>query len=302
MTPLALVLLAAGMGSRYGGLKQLDPIGPHGETLMDYSIHDALLAGFERVVFVIRPEIEREFLATIGSRYRDRVAVGLAHQRLDDIPAGLVAPVERAKPWGTGQAVLAAEAMVPGNFAVANADDFYGRPPSRPSRHSSRHRTPASSAGHAVVGFRLRHTLSPSGTVNRALCRTDRLGRLTAIEEVFGIAADAEGRGRGVSAGRPVVLEGDDLVSMNLWGLRPSIFDPLREEFERFLRSPGAAQGEYYLPIAVESLIKAERVQVRLLAPDSPWCGLSHAADRPLVVRKIRELIEQGTYPEKLWK
>ncbi|MFI5211072.1 MAG: NDP-sugar synthase [Gemmatimonadales bacterium] len=302
MTSPSLVLLAAGMGSRYGGLKQLDPVGPHGETLMDYSIHDALRAGFDRVVFVIRPEIEREFLATIGNRYRNRLAVGIAHQRLDAIPADLLAPVERTRPWGTGQAVLAAQGMVEGGFAVANADDFYGRPAfealaaflSAPGAHDA--------SAHAVVGFRLRHTLSPSGTVNRALCRTDQAGWLTAIEEVFGISADGEGRGRGVTAGRPAVLEADDLVSMNLWGLRPSVFEPLREEFERFLRSAGAAQGEYYLPTAVESLIRAERARVRLLAPDSPWFGLSHAADRPIVVRKIRELIEQGTYPEHLWK
>jgi len=302
MTSLSLVVLAAGMGSRYGGLKQLDPIGPHGETLMDYSIHDALLAGFERVVFVIRPEIEREFLATIGSRYQDRAAVGIAHQRLDAIPADLIAPVERAKPWGTGQAVLAAQGMVPGDFAVANADDFYGRPAFEALATFLSAGNPADRAAHAVVGFRLRHTLSPSGTVNRALCRTDRSGWLTGIEEVFGIAADAGGRGRGIVAGRTVVLEGDDLVSMNLWGFRPSVFDPLGEEFERFLRSPGAAQGEYYLPAAVESLVRAGLARVRLLAPDSPWCGLSHPADRPIVVRKVRELIEQGTYPEHLWK
>ena len=301
MTSLSLVLLAAGMGSRYGGLKQLDPVGPHGETLMDYSIHDALRAGFDRVVFVIRPEIEREFLATIGNRYRNRLAVGIAHQRLDAIPADLVAPVERSKPWGTGQAVLAAHGMVEGPFAVANADDFYGRPAFEALAAFLSVPEAGESSAHAVVGFRLRHTLSPSGTVNRALCRTDRLGWLTGIEEVFGIVADAEGRGRGTAGGRSVVLEGDDLVSMNLWGFRPSILEALREEFERFLRSPGAAQGEYYLPSAVESLIRAGRVRVRLLSPDSPWCGLSHAADRPLVVRKIRELIEQGIYPENLW-
>jgi hypothetical protein len=302
MKPLSLVLLAAGMGSRYGGLKQLEPVGPHGETLMDYSIHDALRTGFDQVVFVIRPDIEREFRASIGSRYQDRVAVGIAHQRIDAIPVELAAPVTRARPWGTGQAVLVAEELVQGPFAVANADDFYGRPAFEALASFLAGESAGDRPAYAVVGFPLRRTLSASGTVNRALCRADSSGWLTGIEEIFGISMDTQGTGRGTVAGRPATLQGGDLVSMNLWGLRPSVFPLLREEFERFLRSPEALQGEFYLPAAMEALIRAGRARVRLLAPDSPWCGLSHAADRPLAVKTIRQLIEQGIYPENLWK
>jgi len=301
VTSRALVLLAAGLGSRYGGLKQLDPLGPHGETLMDYSIYDALRSGFDRVVFVIRPDIEREFQSTIGHRYRGRLAVGVAHQRLEDVPAGIAPPMARTRPWGTGQAVLAAEALIEGPFAVANADDFYGRPAFEALAGFLAGGPAGAGPAHAVVGFPLRLTLSASGTVNRALCRADADGWLTGIEEVFGIAAGAGGRGSGTAGGRVVTLQGDDLVSMNLWGFTPDIFLPLREGFVAFLRSPEAGQGEYYLPTAVESLIRGDRARVRLLAPDSPWCGLSYPADRPMAVKTIRDLIDQGIYPEQLW-
>lgn len=300
MTPLSLVLLAAGMGSRYGGLKQLEPVGPNGETLMDYSVYDALRAGFSRVVFVIRPEIEEVFQRTIGDRYRDRLEVGVALQRLDDLPGGVVAPPARTKPWGTGQALLAARETVTGPFAVANADDFYGRP-----AFEALSAFLAEEAGetttYAVIGFELWRTLSFSGTVNRALCRTDAEGWLSGIEEVFDIAADPAGGGKGTIAGRTVTLEGGDLVSMNLWGFHPGVFEPLARGFRGFLGMPGATDTEYYLPTAVEALIRTGQARVRLLSPDSPWCGLSHAADLPVAKKTILGQIAQGVYPEKLW-
>jgi hypothetical protein len=296
-----LVLLAAGMGSRYGGLKQLEPVGPHGETLMDYSIYDALGAGFGRVVFVIRPEIEDAFQRTVGDRYRDRIGVGVVHQRLDDLPEGVVAPLARRKPWGTGQALLAVRGVVEGPFAVANADDFYGRPAFEALAAFLAEEMPGKPV-HAVVGYELWRTLSFSGAVNRALLRADADGWLSGIEEVFDIAADPGGGGKGTVAGRSVILEGGDLVSMNLWGFRPSVFEPLAQGFRGFLTSPGSVDTEYYLPTAIQALILTGQARVRVLAPDSPWCGLSHAADLPAAKKTIMGQIAQGVYPERLWK
>lgn len=300
MKPPSLVLLAAGLGTRYGGLKQLEAVGPHGATLMDYSIYDALKSGFGRVVFVIRPEIEDVFQRTIGDRYRDRIEVVVAHQRLDDLPAGSVAPLTRTKPWGTGQAILAIRGVVEGPFAVANADDFYGRPAFE-ALAAFLADEPAGKAPHAVVGYELWRTLSFSGKVNRALLRVDADGWLSGIEEVFDIAADPGGGGQGTIAGRTVNLEGGDLVSMNLWGFRPTVLEPLALGFRGFLNTAGAVDGEYYLPTAIQALILTGQARVRVLAPDSPWCGLSHAADLPAAKKTIMGQIVQGVYPEKLW-
>lgn len=296
-----LVVLAAGMGSRYGGLKQLDPVGPGGATLMDYAVFDAWRTGFANVLFIIRPEMEEAFRPFVEGRYGGRVHVGTAHQRLDDLPSGFRVPDGRVKPWGTAHAVLAAAGAVRGPFAVVNADDFYGAkayaavteflggPPAGAGPHTW-----------AIVGYRLGDTLSAEGGVNRGVCRTTDDGWLTGIEEVVDIARRG-GTLEGRAAAGTVTLQADVLVSMNIWAFTPAAFDVLREGFARFLARPNAASGEYLLPGVVQEAITAGTARVRVLDAGSRWFGMTHKADRPAVESALRALVAEGLYPERLW-
>jgi dTDP-glucose pyrophosphorylase len=291
---LTLVILAAGMGSRYGGLKQVDPMGPSGETVLDYSIHDARRAGFGRVLFVIRRDFEAEFRSRIGDRYSGRIGVDYAFQAIDDLPAGHAVPEGRVKPWGTGHAVWCARSALDGPFAVVNADDFYGAG----SFHALADFLRAAPAAggvpvHAMVGFRLGNTLSENGAVSRGICSVDTQGRLLDIVERTGIRAEDVGPGRPLGADVP--------VSMNCWAFTPGFLPQLDARWRAFLSAGGATQtGEFYLPHAVNELIQAGEAEVRVLPTADEWFGVTYREDKPRVQAAIADLVRKGKYPSPL--
>ena len=297
-----LVVLAAGMGSRYGGLKQMDPMGPHGETVLDYSVYDAIRAGFGRVVFVIREDFATAFQQGVGVRFADRIQVDYVFQQLDDLPAGFSVPDGRSKPWGTAHAVRAARQVVLEHFAVINADDFYGRDAylravaffdSLPSNATNEI---------AMVGYPLENTLSDHGQVNRGICQIDEQGFLTNVEEYLHIERESDGfvRGNALDGKRHVIPAGS-LVSMNFWAFGPDFFVQLEEGFSRFLAESGAQlKSECYIPTVVDHLIHAGHAQCAVLQTTSPWFGVTYPDDKPYVVESIRKLIAFGIYPDKL--
>jgi NDP-sugar pyrophosphorylase family protein len=288
------------MGSRYGGVKQLEPVGPGGATLMDYSIYDALRAGFQKIVFIIRPDLEEAFRATILPRYAGQVEVATAHQRLDAVPEGMSVPADRTKPWGTGQAVLAAEGAVNGPFVVANADDFYGAPAFAATAEFLRHPAGEGPATFALVGYRLKDTLSEHGAVNRGACVVTREGWLEKVEEIYEIAPAANDKLMGRGARGHVELSADALVSMNLWAFHPTIFPILRAGFVRFLQGADA-KSEFLLPAAVQEALTRGVARVRVLDAGSPWFGMTYPADRPRVEQAVAALVRSGVYPARLW-
>jgi len=286
-----LVVLAAGLGSRYGGLKQIDPVGPSGETVLDYAVFDAVRAGFGRVVFVIRREFAAVFRAQIGAKYGGRVAVDYVFQSPEALPAGCVAPVGREKPWGTGHAVWCAREAVRENFAVINADDFYGEDSLRKLAGFLRE---AKAKEFAMVGFRLANTLSEHGAVSRGVCVADPAGRLQSITEETGITVEQVGTGRKFS--------GAETVSMNCWGFTPELFTGLDRQFRGFLAAHGTdAKAEFYLPAAVSAMITRGGASVRLLPTQSTWFGVTYREDKPRVAAAIAELVRRGVYPAKLF-
>jgi hypothetical protein len=288
-----LVLLAAGMGSRYGGLKQVDSVGPSGETLLDYSIYDALRAGFGKVVFIIRHDIEAQFREVVGKRFEGRVPVDYAFQELNDLPDGFQVPEGRTKPWGTTHAILAATQVVHEPFAVLNADDFYGR---ESFATLARHLT-SGSQDLAMVGFQLKNTLSEHGTVARGVCGVGPDGYLTSVEEFTKIEKTATGAREGARQ-----FTGDELVSMNFWGFQPPVFPELREQFTAFLRKSGSElKSECYIPASVNELMVAGKARVKMLSSRSPWFGVTYKEDKPRVVASLAQLVQQGEYPAKLW-
>lgn len=302
MTKPTLVILAAGMGSRYGGMKQLESVGPSGETIMDYSIYDALRAGFGKAVFVIRPEMEEAFHEMIGSRYEKHIPVAYAFQRLDGLPAGFGAPAGRTKPWGTGHAVLAARDAVNEPFAVINADDFYGGNSFSVLGDFLSRAASTSPATYAMVGFTLRDTLTDAGSVNRGVCHCSPDGLLERIVETLNIARRGTD-GRCVDAdGNEQIIPGDSLVSMNTWGFTLDFFERLAAGFEHFLSENGESpKSEYHLPTGVQELMHSGAATVQVLPTTDTWCGVTHQEDKPRVVAMIRKLVDGGAYPEKLW-
>lgn len=294
----SLLVLAAGMGSRYGGLKQIDPVGPSGETIMDYSIFDALRAGFGRVVFVIRRDMEEAFRSTIGARFETRVPVAYAFQEIDDVPAGFNMPAGRTKPWGTAHAILAARDVVHAPFAVINADDFYG---AQGYRALAEHLT-SGALDYAMAGFVLRNTLSEFGSVARGVCDVSADGYLRGVVETTGIERDGRGAQATDGAGHATKLSGDEIVSMNMWGFTPGIFTHLGGYFAEFLRQRGAdPAAECYLPTAVAAFIEAGTARVRVLPSGDAWFGVTYREDRPRVMESLRDLVRAGRYPENLW-
>jgi hypothetical protein len=302
-TSPTLLILAAGMGSRYGGLKQIDPVGPHGEAILDYSVYDALRAGFGKVVFVIRRQIEQAFRETVGVRFEDRVQVDYVFQELDQLPPGFTVPTGRVKPWGTTHALLAASDVIHEPFAVINADDFYGAAGYQLLADYLR----GSTEDYAMAGFLLRNTLSDFGSVARGVCKVDSGGFLEEIVELTHIERNGSS-GHDLSArntdatGLVTSLTGNEVVSMNMWGFRPDVFGQLRQQFEHFLAQHGTEAGsEIYLPNSVNALIHSGNARVKVLPTQGGWLGVTYRDDRPHVVEGIARLIREGVYSERLW-
>ena len=294
---LTLVVLAAGMGSRYGGLKQVDPVGPHGEILLEYSVFDAIKAGFQRVVCVIRRDLEEAFEEHVASRLRDQISMEYAYQELADLPTGYALPAHRNKPWGTGQAIWACRHCVDQPFLAINADDYYGCQSYQ--LLADQLRLPDSP--HAMAGFRLSNTLSEFGSVSRGICQSDTQGWLQSVVEHTKIHGQGGNIVSQEAAGGPLTLSGDELVSMNFWGLQPAIFDELTTQFRQFLDSDPGEKGEFYIPSVLDRLIRQGRGKVKVLASSESWFGVTYPDDKPRVVEQIRQRIAQGQYPEKLW-
>lgn len=292
------------MGSRYGGLKQLDRVGPAGETMIDYAVFDAHRAGFDHVVFVIREDFADEFKSKIGSKYESMLRVTYVFQDLDDLPAGFTKPAERTKPWGTGHAILAARDCVDAPFAVINADDFYGRDGMQACSDFLMQAHTRDATAFCMVGYRLHNTLSPNGTVSRGLCRCDAQGMLEQVTETHGIE---QRDGQLVSddpkhPGLTIALEPDSVVSMNLWGLTPVVFEHLQAQFEAFLQEKiEQEKSEFYIPAVIDQMIRNQEATVRVETCESPWFGVTYQADKPFVEQSIRELVEAGAYPSPLW-
>jgi UTP-glucose-1-phosphate uridylyltransferase len=293
-----LLVLAAGMGSRYGGLKQIEPVGPGGEAIIDYSIYDAMRAGFGKLVFVIRKDIEEPFKEFVGARFEKRIPVEYVFQELDKIPAPYRVPAGRTKPWGTTQAILMTEEAIHEPFAAINADDFYGAESYRVLADHLR----SGSDDYAMVGFVLRNTLSDFGTVARGVCQVSDEGYLKGIVELTSIARDGEGAKDTSGDGTVTMLKGDEPVSMNYWGFTPKIFGQLREHFERFLAANGGdLKKESYIPSTVNDIIVAGQGKVKMLKSNDPWFGVTYRQDHAHVVESVKRLIAKGTYPERLW-
>jgi len=293
-----LLVLAAGMGSRYGGLKQIDPVGPAGETIIDYSIFDALRAGFGKLVFVIRKDIEAAFREHVGSRFEKRMAVEYVFQELEDLPPSFTVPAGRTKPWGTTQAILAGAGAVHEPFAAINADDFYG---AESFRVLAGHLT-SGSPDYAMVGFILRNTLSEFGTVARGVCQVVDGDYLKNVIEYTAIERDGDGVKNTDAAGNVTRLAGNEPVSLNFWGFTPRAFDQLRERFAAFLVQHGSdLKRECLIPTTVNDLVSAGRARVKVLPAEGSWFGVTYREDRPRVIESIRRLVADGLYPEKLW-
>ena len=305
----ALVIMAAGMGSRFGGgIKQLEPVGPNGEIIMDYSIHDAIEAGFNKVVFIIRKDIKEAFHDAIGKRIegicnRLNVEFVYAYQELDDLPEGIKKPVDRSKPWGTGQAVLVCKDIIKEPFVVINADDYYGKEAFvKIHEFLINNYTPERSKELCMAGFILGNTLSDNGTVTRGICAVDENDYLTDVMETYEIKKTEDGA---ESQGNKINVNSH--VSMNMWGLTPEFVGLLEEGFVEFFENikgdeAKELKGEYLLPIYIDELLKKGKVSVKLLETQDKWFGVTYPEDKQLVQDSIHELIEQGIYPEKLWK
>ncbi len=301
---LTLVILAAGAGSRYGGLKQLAPVGPSGEALLEYSAYDAVRAGFPRAVVVVRPQDEAAFRERFDAGLARRLALAYVHQTVDDLPPGCAPRPDRTHPWGTGQAVLAAQAEVTGGFAVVNADDFYGAGTFHSLAGFLRRSRPDTLA---VVGFRVEDTLSEAGPVSRALCRLDDEGLLLDIVELQAwrqngqiVSHDAGGEGE-LGDRAPLLLRGDELVSMNGWGLTRDLFAELRRLFRTFLADSDQLDDELRLPDVAQALIRDCRFRVEVVPGSGPWCGITFRQDQQRAAAVLSELVSQGHYPRQLW-
>ena len=302
-TKPTLLVLAAGMGSRYGGLKQLDPMGPNGETLLDYSVFDALRGGFGSVTFVIRRDFEEIFRNQIGQRYEGRTEVRYVFQQLDMLPGGLTVPEGREKPWGTTHAIWCARDAVKEPFAAINADDFYG-PEAYGTLSNFLMEAPMDStpASFAMVGYKLSKTLSEHGSVSRGVCKTGPDGMLQHIIEATKIVKTAEGGEQIEADGSVTKFTGEEPVSMNFWGFMPSVFPMLEEELAGFLRDNlTSAKSESLIPNTVGRLIETKQATLRVLTSDSTWFGVTYREDKPIVMESLRKLIDAGVYPEKLW-
>lgn len=300
-----LVVMAAGIGSRFGGgIKQLEPVGPSGEIIMDYSIHDALEAGFNKVVFIIRKDLEEEFRKVIGERIEKITEVEYVFQELDDLPEGFTKPADRTKPWGTGQAVLAAKKVLDEPFIVINADDYYGKEAYVKVHDYLIQEQPKDGRIHiCMAGFRLGNTLSDNGSVTRGICNIEN-GQLTGVDETHDIFKTADGAEARNADGSVRKLDVKDLVSMNMWGLTPDFMEILEKGFVEFLSSldPDDIKKEYLLPILVDQLIKNGSASVDVLETKDTWFGVTYQEDKEAVMEAFKNLTDAGVYPQGLYK
>ena len=294
MNDITLLVMAAGMGSRYGGLKQLDAIGPNGETIIDYSVYDAVKSGFSKVVFIIRREFEKEFKKKISDKYAGKIQVEFAFQELLALPNRFTCPEGRKKPWGTGHAILSALDLIDGSFVVINGDDYYGRESFKVVADYYR----AGAEQFSMVAFQLDKTLSIFGGVTRGLC-TLKEGKLDTVIETENLQKIEQG----ISSDRDIVLDGTEPVSMNMWGFTPVLFDYLKDMFLEFLNENGKElRSEFLIPSVINDLIQSEREQVHVLRSNSSWFGVTYKEDKPYVMGEIQKLINAGAYPLKLFE
>ena len=294
MKDITLLVMAAGMGSRYGGLKQLDAVGPSGETIIDFSVYDAIRAGYNKVVFIIREDFEKQFKEKISNKYEDKIKVEIVYQDLHDLPNSFSCPKDRSKPWGTGHAILAARNVISEPFAAINGDDFYGRESFKIiSDHYS-----SMNSGFAMAAFQLDKTLSDYGSVSRGICEQN-LNQLVTVVETHGIEKSSAGN---IECDRDISLLGNELVSMNMWGFMPSVFDHLEKMFNEFLdENISDLKSEFLIPSVVNDLIEKNIEKVQVLKTKSTWFGVTYIEDKPFVKNQIKELIQTGIYPEKLF-
>ena len=295
-----LLILAAGMGSRYGGLKQTEPVGPAGETILEYSVYDAIRAGFGKVVFVIRKSFAEDFISRFESKLKKEIEIDYVFQERDNLPQGYQLPEGRQKPWGTGHAILMAKNSINEPFAAINADDFYGAPA---FRKIAEFLTSQISPDHyAMVGYLLKNTLSDFGSVSRGICQTNNSGYLTAINERTKIFRE-DGHIYYSENNIKTRLDDEVPVSMNFWGFHPSLFEHLESQFRSFLdENIDQPKSEFYIPNVIFNLISAGKVKASVLQADSPWFGVTYPEDKSFVTEQVLKLTKEGIYPEKLWK
>ncbi len=302
MKKTTLAVMAAGIGSRFGGgIKQLEAVGPSGEIIIDYSIHDAMEAGFDKVVFIIRKDLEKDFREVIGNRMESRIETAYAFQELDDLPAGFQRPEGRTKPWGTGQAILCCRELIKEPFAVINADDYYGKEAFvKVHDYLTQEHAQEGRMEFCMAGFLLGNTLSENGGVTRGICSVDGKNHLTRVTETKNIIKTENGAAIQMEDGSRKPVDEHSPVSMNMWGLTPDIFPVLAEGFPDFLAGlPDRTKGEYLIPTIIDELIREKRANVTVLESGDKWFGVTYKEDKPAVIRSFRELIEVGVYKER---
>ncbi len=298
-----LLVLAAGLGSRYGGLKQMDPLGPQGESIIDYSVYDAIQAGFGKVVFILREEIVDDFYELFANRYKKFIKIGHAVQRLTDIPPGISLNPDRLKPWGTGHAVLAASDILTEPFAVINGDDYYGKDAFRVMADFLGNLDPNNVSSQSMVGYSISNTLSENGAVARGICSVDQRMVLTSVVERTHIERK---NGKIIFLNEDsseTELMGDEIVSMNFWGFTPAVLPYFNDLFQEFMIEKGMElKSEFYIPYAVNLLIESKTIEVKVLESNARWFGVTYQADRQNVQERISAMYRDGVYPENLWK
>jgi len=296
----SLVVLAAGMGSRYGGLKQMDPMGPSNETVLDYSVYDAIQAGCNEIIFIIRRDFEEAFRTQITQKFEDRIKVQFAFQELSDLPLGFTIPEGRTKPWGTAHALRAARELITQPFIVINADDFYGRDAYLQVTRFFQTNTQANQ--YTMVGYPLANTLSNQGGVNRGVCQTDDNQNLEKVTETLDIQRNEQGSLEGNSMGERMILADQQPVSLNFWGFRPEFMAAVEDYFLRFLKTQGTElKSESFLPIVIDELIQQKIATCQVLNTNATWLGVTYPEDKAIVVNAIAKLVHNGIYPKQLW-
>ena len=294
MKDMTLLVMAAGMGSRYGGLKQLDAVGPNGETIIDFSVYDAIRAGYNKVVFIIREDFEKQFKQKISNKYKDKIDVEIVYQDLNDLPRSFRCPNERSKPWGTGHAILAARNAISEPFVAINGDDFYGKE----SFEVISNYYSSVNSGFAMAAFQLDKTLSENGSVSRGICEQNS-NELVTVVETHDIKKNSAGV---IECDRDILLLGSELVSMNMWGFTPTLFDHLEKMFNDFLTGNiSDLKSEFLIPSVINDLIEKNIEKVKVLKTQSTWFGVTYVEDKAFVESQIKELIQSGEYPVSLF-